>query len=163
MNANISLFDLNTWVNVVRCLLLAGVGHEAVVGVCPACWGNEETPLPGEDTPPETDESPLFGSGFSFLNAPSAILIGNRVSGQCCCCCYSAAILNANSISYFILQYRLYKLKVLLHIVNHLTEDEVDINSIYIRGNFISSKILLQATNFAFSLNDFVNSYRIYV
>lgn len=77
-------FQVITWVNVVRCLLLAGVGHDAVVGVCPACWGNEETPLPGEDTPPETDESPLFGSGFSFLNAPSAISIENRVLGQCC-------------------------------------------------------------------------------
>lgn len=80
MPATISnILPVNTWVNVVRCLLLAGVGHEAVVGVCPACWGNEETPLPGEDTPPETDESPLFGSGFSFLNAPSAVLIENRV------------------------------------------------------------------------------------
>lgn len=26
---------LLTWVNVVRCLRLAGVGHVAVVGVCP--------------------------------------------------------------------------------------------------------------------------------
>lgn len=62
-----------TCVNVVRCLLRAGVGQDAVVGVCPACWGSDEIPLPGDDTPPETDESPLFGSGFSFLNAPSAI------------------------------------------------------------------------------------------
>lgn len=61
-----------TWVKVVRCRLLAGVGHEAVVGVCPACWGNDDTPLPGDDTLPETDESPEFGSGFNFLNAPSA-------------------------------------------------------------------------------------------
>lgn len=62
-----------TWVNVVRCLRLAGVGHEAVVGVCPACWGNEEMPLPGDETPPDRDDSPEFGSGFSFLNAPSAV------------------------------------------------------------------------------------------
>lgn len=52
--------------------LLAGVGHDAVVGVCPACWGIDETPLPGDDTPPETDDSPVFGSGFNFLKAPSA-------------------------------------------------------------------------------------------
>lgn len=54
--------------------LLAGVGHDAVVGVCPACWGIDETPLPGDDTPPETDDSPVFGSGFNFLKAPSAKL-----------------------------------------------------------------------------------------
>jgi hypothetical protein len=29
-------------------------------------------PLPGDDMLPETEEIPLFGSGFSFLNAPSA-------------------------------------------------------------------------------------------
>lgn len=29
-------------------------------------------PLPGEETLPETDDSPLFGSGLSFLKAPSA-------------------------------------------------------------------------------------------
>lgn len=29
-------------------------------------------PLPGDDTLPDTDDSPLLGSGFSFLNAPSA-------------------------------------------------------------------------------------------
>lgn len=58
--------------NVVRCLRLAGVGHETVVGVWPACWGNDDIPLPGDDTLPDTDESPLFGSGFSFLKAPSA-------------------------------------------------------------------------------------------
>lgn len=67
--------EKQTCVNVVRCLLLAGVGQDAVVGVCPGCWGNDETPLPGEETLPETDESPEFGSGFSFLNAPSAIYL----------------------------------------------------------------------------------------
>lgn len=61
-----------TWVNVVRCLRLAGVGQDAVVGVCPACWGNDEIPLPGDDTPPDNDDKPEFGSGFNFLNAPSA-------------------------------------------------------------------------------------------
>lgn len=61
-----------TWVNVVRCRLRAGVGQEAVVGVCPACWGNDEIPLPGDDTPPDNDDKPEFGSGFNFLNAPSA-------------------------------------------------------------------------------------------
>lgn len=61
-----------TWVKVVRCRRRAGVGHETVVGVCPA-WGNDEMPLPGDDMPlPDTDDRPLFGSGFSFLNAPSA-------------------------------------------------------------------------------------------
>lgn len=57
--------------NVVLCRLRAGVGHETVVGVCPACWGNEDIPLPGDETP-ETD-IPLLGSGLSFLKAPSAI------------------------------------------------------------------------------------------
>lgn len=66
------VYKKQTWVNVVRCLRLAGVGQDAVVGVCPACWGNEEIPLPGDDTPPETVDNPEFGSGFSFLNAPSA-------------------------------------------------------------------------------------------
>lgn len=61
-----------TWVNVVRCLRLAGVGQDAVVGVCPACWGNDEIPLPGDETPPDNDDKPEFGSGFNFLNAPSA-------------------------------------------------------------------------------------------
>lgn len=56
----------------MRCLLLAGVGHEAVVGVWPACWGNDEIPLPGDETPPDNDDRPEFGSGFNFLNAPSA-------------------------------------------------------------------------------------------
>ena len=59
---------------VVRCRLRAGVGQDAVVGVWPACWGNPEMPLPGDEMPPGTEEpsGPLFGSGFSFLNAPSA-------------------------------------------------------------------------------------------
>lgn len=56
----------------MRCRLRAGVGQEAVVGVCPACWGNDEIPLPGDDTPPDNDDKPEFGSGFNFLNAPSA-------------------------------------------------------------------------------------------
>lgn len=30
-------------------------------------------PLPGDETPPDRDDSPEFGSGFSFLNAPSAV------------------------------------------------------------------------------------------
>ncbi len=59
--------------NVVRCLRLAGVGQEAVVGVWPACCGNVDIPLPGDDTLPETDDKPLFGSGFNFLKAPSAV------------------------------------------------------------------------------------------
>lgn len=29
-------------------------------------------PLPGDDTLPDTDDSPLLGSGLSFLKAPSA-------------------------------------------------------------------------------------------
>jgi hypothetical protein len=60
-------------VNVVLCRLRAGVGHETVVGVWPA-WGKDEMPLPGELIPePDTDDNPpLFGSGFNFLNAPSA-------------------------------------------------------------------------------------------
>lgn len=33
----------------------------------------EEMPLPGDDMPPDMDDSPLLGSGFSFLNAPSAV------------------------------------------------------------------------------------------
>lgn len=60
-----------TWVNVVRCLLLAGVGQEAVVGVCPACCG----PRAGdsaEDAPEDPVPVPP-GSGFNFLNAPSAV------------------------------------------------------------------------------------------
>jgi hypothetical protein len=39
-------------------------------------------PLPGDDTLPETDDNPLFGSGFSFLKAPSA---GGRESGGIKC------------------------------------------------------------------------------
>lgn len=63
-------FDCSTCVNVVRCLLRAGVGHEAVVGVCPACCGpragdSADVPLVPLLVPP--------GSGFSFLNAPSAV------------------------------------------------------------------------------------------
>lgn len=53
------------------------MGHETVVGVCPA-WGNDEIPLPGDDMPlPDTDDRPLFGSGFNFLNAPSAVWVRN--------------------------------------------------------------------------------------
>ena len=62
---------LRTWVKVVRCRLLAGVGHDAVVGVWPACWGalgGEGPPLPSSDC----------GSGFNFLNAPSAPVIAHR-------------------------------------------------------------------------------------
>lgn len=62
-----------TCVNVVRCLRLAGVGHEAVVGVWPACWLNDDKPLPGDVIPPVTLGCPVLGSGFSFLNAPSAV------------------------------------------------------------------------------------------
>lgn len=65
--------NVQTWVKVVLCLRLAGVGHDTVVGVCPA-WGNDEMPLPGDEMPlPETDDNPLLGSGFNFLNAPSAV------------------------------------------------------------------------------------------
>lgn len=56
---------------VVRCRLRAGVGHDAVVGVWPACWGalgGEGPPLPSSDC----------GSGFNFLNAPSAPVIAYR-------------------------------------------------------------------------------------
>jgi hypothetical protein len=60
----------HTWVKVVRWRRRAGVGHEEVVGVWPACALIEEEReltlpalLPPRDTP---------GSGFSFLNAPSA-------------------------------------------------------------------------------------------
>lgn len=56
----------------MRCLLLAGVGHETVVGVCPACWGKDEIPLPGDEMLPDTEDNPLLGSGLSFLKAPSA-------------------------------------------------------------------------------------------
>jgi hypothetical protein len=52
-------------VKVVRCLLRAGVGHEAVVGVCPVCWG------PPGDTVPRLLLPVVVGSGLSFLNAPS--------------------------------------------------------------------------------------------
>jgi hypothetical protein len=39
-------------------------------------------PLPGDEMPlPETDDIPLFGSGFSFLNAPSADLKGEKSVG----------------------------------------------------------------------------------
>ena len=36
-------------------------------------------PLPGELIPePDTDDNPpLFGSGFNFLNAPSAMIMNN--------------------------------------------------------------------------------------
>lgn len=64
---------LLTCVNVVRCLRLAGVGHDAVVGVWPACWLNDDKPLPGDVIPADADERPELGSGFSFLKAPSAI------------------------------------------------------------------------------------------
>lgn len=50
---------------VVRCLLRAGVGHDAVVGVCPACCG------PPGDTVPKLLLPVVVGSGFNFLNAPS--------------------------------------------------------------------------------------------
>lgn len=37
-------------------------------------------PLPGEDMPlPDTEDRPLFGSGFSFLNAPSAMTRKNEM------------------------------------------------------------------------------------
>lgn len=32
-------------------------------------------PLPGDETLPDTDDSPLLGSGLSFLKAPSAEII----------------------------------------------------------------------------------------
>lgn len=50
------------------------MGHDAVVGVWPAWWLNDDKPLPGDVTPAETVERPELGSGFSFLKAPSAIL-----------------------------------------------------------------------------------------
>lgn len=53
-----------TCVNVVLCLLRAGVGQDAVVGVWPACGG------PFGDTPPDNPPE-LKGSGFNFLKAPS--------------------------------------------------------------------------------------------
>lgn len=62
-----------TCVNVVRCLRLAGVGQDAVVGVWPACWLSDDNPLPGEVMPAETVDRPLLGSGLSFLKAPSAV------------------------------------------------------------------------------------------
>lgn len=57
--------------NVVLCRLLAGVGQEAVVGVCPACWG----PSAGDraDAPLEVPVPFPPGSGFNFLKAPSAV------------------------------------------------------------------------------------------
>jgi hypothetical protein len=51
-------------VKVVLCLLLAGVGQEEVVGVCPE-W-MEPTEL-SEPPPPRLTP----GSGLSFLKAPS--------------------------------------------------------------------------------------------
>lgn len=61
-----------TCVNVVRCLRRAGVGQDAGVWPeWPVC-GKVEMPLPGDEILPDTDEIPLFGSGFSFLKAPSA-------------------------------------------------------------------------------------------
>lgn len=36
-------------------------------------------PLPGDETLPETDDSPLLGSGLSFLKAPSAGIKGKCV------------------------------------------------------------------------------------
>lgn len=36
-------------------------------------------PLPGEETLPDTDESPLLGSGLSFLKAPSAIMDTKKI------------------------------------------------------------------------------------
>lgn len=65
------LSEWPTWVKVVLCRRLAGVGHDAVVGVWPACWGalvGEGPPLPSSDC----------GSGFNFLNAPSAPVIAHR-------------------------------------------------------------------------------------
>lgn len=55
--------------------------------------------LPGDDMPlPETDDRPLFGSGFSFLNAPSAV---NRmryeishVKRECIICTWLKALKN---------------------------------------------------------------------
>lgn len=55
-------YVLLTWVKVVRCLRLAGVGHVAVVGVCPE-WLALMLP---------TD---VMGSVFNFLNAPSDAVI----------------------------------------------------------------------------------------
>lgn len=116
-----------------------------MVGVCPACWGNEETPLPGEDTPPETDESPLFGSGLSFLNAPSAVLIENRVSGQL----FTITRLYIQfHFDVIIIHYRSdnFANKFLNFCCDWpLTEEQPftrDTNLIYITGNFISLKIL---------------------
>lgn len=31
-------------------------------------------PLPGDEMPPDKDDSPELGSGFNFLNAPSAAI-----------------------------------------------------------------------------------------
>lgn len=41
------------------------MGQDAVVGVCPACWG------PPGDTVPKLLLPVVVGSGFNFLNAPS--------------------------------------------------------------------------------------------
>lgn len=62
---------LLTCVKVVLCLRLAGVGQEAVVGVWPACCGPSGDKA---EVPLEVPELPVPpGSGFNFLNAPSAV------------------------------------------------------------------------------------------
>lgn len=58
-----------TWVKVVLCLLLAGVGHELEMWF--PCWGNDEITLPGDERPADTGVVLELGSGLSFLNAPS--------------------------------------------------------------------------------------------
>lgn len=44
-------------------------------------------PLPGDEMPPDKDDSPELGSGFNFLNAPSAAIKswsnGEPVSYRC--------------------------------------------------------------------------------
>lgn len=63
------LVYVHTCVKVVLCLRLAGVGHEAVVGVWPACCG----PSAGESADVEPPPPDPPGSGFNFLNAPSVV------------------------------------------------------------------------------------------
>lgn len=43
-------------------------------------------PLPGDETLPDTEDIPLLGSGFNFLNAPSAGMYGK------CLTCYAQSL-----------------------------------------------------------------------
>lgn len=73
---HVSTFKLLTWVKVVRCLRLAGVGHVAVVGVCPEWLA---LMLPTDDN----------GSVFNFLNAPSDAEFNKTIKKKYyLICCY---------------------------------------------------------------------------